>query len=110
MAVQILCPHCKKQTAPFINPKNDEVTCGGCDVKIDNVNHFIKMQLKTLKQYRESKKVPFGVKCQKCGKEETPKDTGSDIVCGSCGQPHDHLTETFKRMLKTQLRKVSQDV
>lgn len=110
MAVQILCPHCKKQTAPFLNPKNDEITCGGCDTKLENVNHFVKTQLKALKQYREVVKVPFSVKCQKCNREETPKDNGKDIVCGVCGEPHKHLTETFKNMLKMQLPKVKKEV
>lgn len=110
MSVQMMCLTCNKMQSPFLNPKTDEVTCGLCDAKIQNANHFIKIQLKTLKQYREPKKVAFGVKCQKCGKEEKPKDTGTDIVCGACEQPLDHLTETFKRMLKTQLSKVDKDV
>lgn len=112
MSVQMQCPHCKKVQSPFLNPKTDEVFCGAeaCEKKIETVNHFIKMQLKALKQYREQKKVAFGVKCQKCGKEEKPKDTGKDIVCGACGEPLDHLTDTFKRMLKSQLTKVDKDV
>jgi hypothetical protein len=109
MSVQTLCPHCNKTQNPYINPKTDEVFCGACNKQMP-ANHFMKMQLKTLKQYREVKKVPFGVKCQKCGKEDKPKDTGTDIVCGACGDTLDHLTEQFKRMLKIQLKKTNSDV
>lgn len=110
MPVQIACPHCKKLQSPFINPKNDEVVCGACDNKLENINHFIKTQLKTLKQYREAKKVAFGVKCPKCNKEEKPKDTSTDIICGACDEPLTHLTDSFKRMLKMHLSKVDKDV
>ena len=106
----MLCPFCNKAVDPYLNPKTEEVFCGLCNKKLDKVNHFIKMQLKALKQYREVKKVPFSVKCQKCGKEDRPVDNGTDIVCSSCGDPLAHLTETFKRMLKTQLKKVDKDV
>jgi DNA-directed RNA polymerase subunit RPC12/RpoP len=110
MAVQMQCTGCGKMQPPYMNQKTEEVFCSLCDVKIAPVNHFIKMQLKALKQYQEQKKVAFGVKCQKCGKEEKPKDTGKDIVCGACGKSLDHLTDAFKRMLKAQLPKADQDV
>lgn len=112
MAVQILCTNknCNKVQPPVINPKTDEVFCSVCDSKIENVTHFTKVQLKALKQYHEPKKVPFGVKCKKCGKEDKPVNNGADIVCGTCGATLDHLTESFKRMLKVYLNNSDKEV
>ena len=111
MPFQMPCPHkeCAKMQEPYIDPKTEEVYCGICDQKI-TVNHFQKIQLKTLKQYRVKKKVSFAVKCPKCNKEERPISTEDDIVCGSCHAPLDHLSDTFKRMLKMQLKKVDKEL
>lgn len=109
MAVQTLCPHCNKQQTPFITPKTDVVYCGGCDKEIQ-VNHFIKVQLKTLKQYREEKKTPFSVKCQSCQKEDKPKIKSGDVICPHCSKPHNHLTPQFKLMLKEKLPNSDKDV
>lgn len=110
MSVQMPCPLCGKMQAPTMNPKNEEVHCSLCNEKIPTVNHFIKAQLKALKQYAEPKRTPFAVKCPKCNREEKPKDNGADIVCGSCEEPLTQLTDTFKRMLRTVLGKVDKDV
>ena len=109
MAVTLPCPLCKKMQSPTLNPKNHDVYCELCGEKI-TVGHFVLAQLKALKQYAEPKKTPFAVKCPKCGKEEKPRDTGAEIVCGACDEPLEHLTDTFKRMLRTVLGKVDKDV
>jgi Zn finger protein HypA/HybF involved in hydrogenase expression len=66
--------------------------------------------MKALKQFRQKQAVAFGVKCQKCGKEAQPKVVGDDIVCPGCNNPHDHLSEPFKMMLKDKLRTANKDV
>lgn len=112
MPFQMPCTNksCNKLQEPYIDPKTDEVYCSLCDSKIENVTHFAKIQMKTLKQYREKKKVSFAVKCPLCNKEERPVATTDDIVCGGCGKPLSHLTETFKRMLRIQLKKADQEI
>jgi len=101
---------CGQVMEPYIDPKTDKVYCSECDKEISNVTHFAKVQMKTLKQFRQKKVVSFAVKCQKCGKEERPKVVGEDIVCPACKKPHEHLSEPFKIMLRDKLRTVSQDV
>ena len=95
---------------PYLDPKDDKVYCSICDKEISNVTHFTKIQMKTLKQYKEKKVISFAVKCQKCGKEDRPKLVDDDIVCRFCKKPLDHLSEPFKIMLKQKLKTVGQDV
>ena len=109
MAVRIPCPHCKKEQEPILDPKKDQVSCTLCNEIID-VNHFVKVQLKALKQYGEIKRVPFGVKCDKCNKNETPVEQDGEIVCGACHKPLSNLTDTFKRMLQDKLSRVKKDI
>lgn len=110
MPAQINCTTCKRTQNAFINPKTEEVFCSVCDSLIPNVSHFTKVQLKTLKQYKEVKKSTFSVKCPKCNKEETPLLLSDEPVCGSCKAPLSNLTPQFKLMLKDKLKRVNQDL
>lgn len=107
--LQIPCPKCSKYQPPFLDPKKDKVYCSACNEEIV-VNHFIKIQLKTLKQYREANKTSFAVKCNKCSKEDRPKLINDKIICGACGKEIDNLTDFFKQMLKKQLSKADQEI
>ena len=112
MAFSTSCTNkgCGKQMEPYIDPKDDKVYCSECDKELVNITYFAKVQLKSLKQYRQKKGMAFGVKCQNCGKEDRPKIVGDDVVCPSCKKPHAHLSEPFKIMLKEKLKTVGQDV
>lgn len=112
MPFQMPCTNsqCAKMQEPYIDPKTEEVFCSLCDQKINNITHFQKIQLKTLKQYRVKKKISFAVKCPKCNKEERPVATDDDIICSSCLAPMDHLSDPFKRMLRMQLKKADQEL
>lgn len=101
---------CGQVMEPYIEPKTDKVYCSACDREIGNVTHFAKVQMKSLKQFKQKKVVSFAVKCQSCGKEDRPKLVGEDIVCGACKKAHTHLSEPFKIMLRDKLRTVAQDV
>jgi|SRR5579885_1042993 len=101
---------CGKQMEPYLDPKDDKVYCSECNKEMTNVTHFVKVQMKSLKQFRPKNQVSFGVKCQKCGKEARPKLVGEDIVCPACGKSHDHLSEPFKIMLREKLKTAGQDV
>lgn len=101
---------CGKQMEPYLNKADDKVYCSDCDQEITNATHFVKVQMKAMKQYKEKKSISFAVKCQKCGKEDRPKVVGEDIVCPSCRKPHEHLSEPFKIMLREKLKTVGQDV
>lgn len=101
---------CGKQMEPYIDSKDDKVYCAECDKEISNITYFAKVQLKSLKQFKQKKAVSFAVKCRNCGKEERPKVVDKDIVCPSCSKPHVHLSEPFKIMLREKLKTAGQDL
>jgi Zn finger protein HypA/HybF involved in hydrogenase expression len=98
------------EVEPTMDPKTEKVFCSKCNKEIPNMNHFQKMTMKTLRQFRQKEQIPFGVKCQNCGKEAQPKVVKDDIVCPACAKPHTHLSEPFKIMLKDKLKTTNQDV
>jgi ribosomal protein L34E len=98
------------QMEPYMDIKTEKVYCANCNTEIPNVNHFTKITLKNLKQFRQKPAVPFGVKCANCGKEAQPKIVGEDIVCPGCNKAHTHLSEPFKIMLKNKLKTANKDV
>jgi Zn finger protein HypA/HybF involved in hydrogenase expression len=95
---------------PYIDPTDDKVYCSLCDKEMPNVTHFTKVQMKSMKQYRQKKSTSFSVKCQSCGKEDRPNLVNNDIVCPGCNKPHAHLSEPFKIMLREKLKTVGKDV
>lgn len=101
---------CGKQMEPYLDQKDDKVYCSDCDRELPNITPFAKVQMKTLKQFKQKKAMSFAVKCKNCGKEERPKLVKSDIVCSSCNQPHTHLSEPFKIMLREKLKTAGQDL
>ena len=101
---------CGKIQEPFLDPQDDKVYCSACEGEITNITHFVKIQMKSMKQYRQRQPKPFAVKCGKCGREERPKIANDDIVCGACAQPMDNLSPIFKNMLKQRLRSIDKDV
>lgn len=107
MAVQIQCPHkgCMKLQPAWLDPLDNKVYCSLCEKEISNINHFIKIQLKTLKQYKPKKTIPFAVKCDACGKEDTPIIKNNNIVCSKCNDSLNKLTPIYKNMLKDFLNK-----
>jgi Zn finger protein HypA/HybF involved in hydrogenase expression len=97
------------QVEPYMDPKTEQVFCPLCNQEMV-VTHFTKVTLKNLKQFRQKPTVPFGVKCQSCGKEAQPKIVNDDIVCPGCNKKHEHLSEPFKIMLKDKLKTTNKDV
>jgi Zn finger protein HypA/HybF involved in hydrogenase expression len=92
------------EVEPYMDQKTDIIYCPKCNKEMLNINHFQKMTMKTLKQFRQKQTIPFCVKCQNCGKEAQPKIVNDDTVCPECSHTHNHLSEPFKIMLKDQLK------
>ena len=101
---------CGKMQEPYLDPKDDKVYCSLCDREIDNVTYFTKVQMKSLKQYKQKNVASFSVKCDKCGKEARPLLVNDDVVCAGCKKPLDKLSLPFINMLKDKLRTVNKDV
>lgn len=99
---------CGSQPA-YIDPKTEKVYCSKCDVEITNATHFTKVQLKTLKQYREKKSQSFSVKCPACNVEERPVQNNGKFCCSVCKKEL-NLTNTFKAMLKQFLPVTDKDI
>lgn len=95
---------CGEQMEPYLDLSDDKVYCSNCDREIVNVTHFVKVQMKTLKQFRQKKSIAFGVKCKKCSRESVPKILNDKIVCSFCDTEHTHLSEPFKILLKDKIK------
>ena len=101
---------CGKIMEPYLDVKDDKVYCSLCDKELPGITYFVKVQMKSLKQFRQRQPKPFSVKCQSCGKEDRPKLVGQDIVCVACNKPLDHLSEPFKIVLREKLRTTDKDI
>lgn len=101
---------CCQIMEPYLDTDDNKVYCSLCEKELPNVSHFTKVQMKSMKQFRQKKSTSFGVKCKNCGKEDRPKLVNNDIVCPSCNKPHTHLSEPFKIMLRDKLKTVGKDV
>jgi Zn finger protein HypA/HybF involved in hydrogenase expression len=112
MAFSTFCTNkgCGKIQEPYIDPKDDKVYCSHCDGELTNITHFVKVQMKSMKQYKPKSAKPFAVKCEVCGKEEQPVVLKDNVVCGACHGPLKALSPIFKNMLKEKLRTVNKDV
>lgn len=112
MAFSMVCNNkgCGEHMEPYLDKDTDKVHCSCCDKEITNVTHFVKAQMKSLKQFRQKKAISFSVKCNFCSKEDRPIIVKDDILCSFCKKAHTHLSEPFKHMLKDNLKKATQDI
>ena len=101
---------CCKVQEPYLDVKDNKVYCSECDQEIVNVSHFTKIQMKSIKQFKQKKAISFSVKCPHCQKEDRPKLLNQDILCSGCNKPMNHLSEPFKVMLREKLKTVGKDV
>lgn len=120
MAVSLVCNNThidskkKKKTCgqiePFMDPKTEKIYCPLCNNEMLNVSHFMKVTMKTLKQFKQKVTDTFVVKCTNCGTEAQPKVLNDNIVCSQCDKVHNHLSEPFKIMLKDKLKTTNRDI
>lgn len=112
MPFNLVCNNkdCMKMQEPYIDMKTDKVYCSICDKEIVNVSHFVKVQMKSLKQFKQKNTTSFSMKCPKCNKDGRPKVVQDEVVCFNCLKPLDHLSVPFKNMLKEQLKTVDKDI
>lgn len=96
---------CGKTQEPYVNTKDDKVYCSLCDREIANVSYFAKVQMKSLKQFKQKAPIPFAVKCNKCEKDDRPLLVKDDLICSGCNKSFDNLSLPFKNMLKEKLKK-----
>jgi ribosomal protein L34E len=104
---------CGSLMQPYLDTGDDKVYCSACNNEMQGITHFVKVQLKAMKQIKQNRPKqpkPFAVKCPKCGNEDRPKLVGSEVFCVSCNKPLDHLSESFKIMLRDKLRTTDKDV
>lgn len=109
MPVRISCPTCKKEMEPYLDKKSDLVFCDCCNADC-NANHFLKMQLKAFKQYREPKIESFAVICNNCNHKGTPVLKKNNVCCAKCSKPITTIGDAFKKMLIEFLPTAQKDV
>lgn len=101
---------CNKTVTPYLDKDTNKVYCSECDSEIQNVTHFAKVQMQTLKQYKQKKTKSFSVKCVSCKKEDRPQIIGNDIFCKYCNSEQTQITAFFKKILIEQLKKIDEDI
>ena len=106
MAFMLDCTNkgCGETQAPYLDKDTNKVYCSACNREIMNITIFTKNQMKSLKQFKVREKKPFAVKCNSCNTEDKPFLIKDKIVCSFCSKELTHLTESFVRMLKIQLK------
>ena len=112
MPFSIVCDNrgCGKQMEPYIDPKTNIVYCALCENELKNISHFTKVQMKSLKQFKQKENKSFSTKCQKCNKEGRPVILNDKICCYFCKLEHNHLSAPYKSMLLVQLKTADKDV
>jgi len=101
---------CNKTVTPYLDKEANKVYCSECDSEITNITHFAKVQMQTLKQYKQKKNKSFSIKCLSCKKEDRPKIIGLEVFCKLCSSPQTQLTVFFKKMLIEQLKNLDEDI
>jgi DNA-directed RNA polymerase subunit RPC12/RpoP len=109
MAFMTNCLSCKKYNTPLLNKFDNEVYCGDCGAKIVS-NHFMKVQLKTLGQFKTPAKSAYSVKCIKCKQEALPKLSGKDLICGYCGDPCKNISKPFEILIRNAIKKGNEEL
>jgi len=100
---------CGKTQEPYLDPKDDKVYCSLCDREISNISYFAKVQMKSLRQFKQKKNISYSIKCKKCEREGRPKIVNDDVICAFCSKPLDHLSLPFKNMLKEKLKNINDE-
>lgn len=103
MPVMHNCLKCKKTQELVMDKATKKVYCLECNDEV-NVNHFQKVQLESLKQYREDKKEHFSVKCNDCGSTGKPKILKDKVICFKCNGSLSNISDIYKNMIKIQLK------
>jgi hypothetical protein len=100
---------CGQIQSPYLDPKTDKVYCSLCDKELTQVTHFAKVQMKSLKQYKEKKGKSFSVKCTNCNNEDRPQVNKDKYFCSSCKKEL-NVSHAFKLILQHYLGKAEQDI
>ena len=105
MPVSINCTNkgCGKFNEVVLDTKTDQVFCSVCDKEIANVSHFVKTQLKALKQVRRAKKQAFAIKCEHCKSEGMPKLVNDVFVCAMCSKTV-NVSKPFEPLLRKVIK------
>lgn len=103
MPFSTICSSCKKSNEPILNKNTNVVYCGNCDEEIQS-NHFMRMQLESLKQTTSAKpsQKSFSVKCPICSSFDRPKVIKDECICKKCGTKL-NVTKPFILSLKEYL-------
>lgn len=102
------CLTCKKQQKAVMDKSTEKVFCDACMTEYP-ANHFLKHQLKAVRQFKENKQVPFGVKCAKCGVLVTPIVNGNIFSCSECKKEL-NVTEQYKIAYNIHYKTIKKDV
>lgn len=109
-STQCFNKNCGQIQSPYLDLQDNKVYCSSCDGELPNITNFIKLQMKSNKQFKQKRPEPFAVKCSKCNKEGRPVVIQDEVVCGSCKGSLNNLSPIFKNMLKEKLKTAAKDI
>lgn len=101
---------CGKSNTPYLSLEDNEVYCSECDKIIQNVSHFTKTQMKSLKQVKKDENKSFSVKCEHCKRDGRPNKKLTNLFCKYCNKEITHLTPIYKKMLLSLIDSLDKDV
>lgn len=104
-----ICPSCNKQNFPELDKDSGKVYCSVCSAQI-TANHFLLIQLKTLKQYRTKTPQAFAVKCNNCSNDTLPIIKSDKLYCTSCNKEITNISKPYMLMLKQHLSSKNEEI
>jgi hypothetical protein len=111
MAFTMQCGNkgCCQIQQPYLDPETDKVYCSLCDNEITQATYFAKQQIKSLRQFKEKKKLSFSTKCPKCSLEDRPFKKDNKYTCKGCKCVLD-LPLAFRAVLDAFLQSANKEL
>lgn len=107
MPYKTFCLKCKAESEPFLDKDTDKVFCSKCEEEFA-ASHFVKIQLKTLKQFKPKNTKSFTVICSNCKAKDRPNLISGKLFCPKCKKEYNNLSEPYKYMLLQFLPKLEE--
>lgn len=105
MLLQCNNKECRRISQVKLDPESNEVVCCDCGNVIKNVTEFVKVTLRSNKEFVKKGKISdrFNVKCNSCGRTVTPILKDKVFVCSECFAKM-ALSKPFESLLRQNIK------
>ncbi len=105
----ILCSLCNQQTEVKLSRDTEMPVCGACGGE-PTISSFMVTTMRSNSEWWETKKGrAFTFQCEHCGEPTPSVASDNNIVCGSCGNSYDKMSDIMTRTIKGILEKQAAD-